>query len=370
MNTCFLQLFPIQERNYWRSVASETDGICEIRLRVDKPIIVREGKEEFFLDTAGQKTKSVENARCMKVEELQEMLCFLCEDSPYAFEEEIKRGFITVNGGFRIGIVGQVVYSQNEIRTLKHISGMNIRIPHEIKGVSEEILPYLYHQGKLQNTLLISPPGAGKTTLLRDLIRVISNGNAYGRGMQVAVVDERSELAGSFLGVAQNDLGIRTDVLDACPKAFGMEMLVRSMAPQVLAVDELGKEEDTKALLKAWAWGIGILATIHGDNPKAVPRQLQPVFRRYLVLHCDENGNHRIWVYGSKEEADEVTGKQYDLFGMRIPWPLVSDEYERATKMPGYIGGYSALYDGGNPLQQSDAFRMLFAGGKTGAGAF
>ena len=117
-------------------------------------------------------------------------------------------------------------------------------------GAADGILPKLYKKGKFQNTLIVSPPGFGKTTLLRDLIRQISDGNTYGAGLRVGVVDERSELAGSYLGRPQNDLGMRTDVLDGCPKAQGMLLLLRSMSPQVIAVDELGEETDRRALQK------------------------------------------------------------------------------------------------------------------------
>lgn len=142
---------------------------------------------------------------------------------------------------------------------------------------------------------MISPPGCGKTTLLRDIIRMVSDGNRLAGGMTVGVVDERSELAGCCDGIAVNDLGMRTDILDGCLKAAGMLMLLRSMAPDVVAVDELGDREDTTALEQVLKCGCSVLATVHGGSYEELSRKrfLQPLlqagaFQRYLVLkHCD-----------------------------------------------------------------------------------
>lgn len=182
------------------------------------------------------------------------------------------------------------------IRTLKNIAFINIRVAHEIRGAADGILPKLYKKGKFQNTLIVSPPGFGKTTLLRDLIRQISDGNTYGAGLRVGVVDERSELAGSYLGRPQNDLGMRTDVLDGCPKAQGMLLLLRSMSPQVIAVDELGEETDRRALQKAAACGCGLLATLHGtDETDAAKRLgescLRQIFDRIVILKEGDGWN-------------------------------------------------------------------------------
>ena len=135
---------------------------------------------------------------------------------------------MTVCGGHRVGVAGQVVLEHGRVRNVKHISFINIRVSHQIKGCATCLLPYVIKDGRLLHTLIISPPGCGKTTILRDLVRLISDGNSYCRGMNVGVVDERSELAACYMGIPQNDVGLRTDILDGCPKAEGMLMLLRT----------------------------------------------------------------------------------------------------------------------------------------------
>lgn len=261
------RLFPQDRRWFWEAVIQAAKEVQEIRLRINRPLIVRTGEGEFYLDEQGRFTDRVERAHQVKEYELEQILLHLCQDSPYAFEDELRQGFLTAPGGHRVGVAGQVVLeADGRIRTLKHIYYMNIRIAHQMFGIGEPVLPYLYVDGQLRNCLIVSPPGCGKTTLLRELVRRISDGNDYGPGVSVGVVDERSEIAGSYLGQPQNDLGSRTDVLDACPKVQGMMLLLRSMSPRVIAVDELGGKEDVEALRMACACGSRILATVHGKD--------------------------------------------------------------------------------------------------------
>ena len=288
-----LRMFPQDMRRRWEQVAMQADSLQEIRLRVNVPAAVWIDNREWFIDTEGRLVNRWPQEGVCRPEELDAILKHLCQYSVYAFADEIRQGFLTIQGGHRIGLSGQVILEkENKIRNLKYIRYLNIRIAHEIKGVADGILPYLYdEQGQAFNTLLISPPGCGKTTMLRDMIRHLSNGTVYGKGMNVSVVDERSEIAGSYLGVAQNDVGIRTDVLDGCPKQEGMMMLIRAMAPQVLAVDELGSEGDIKALQMASCCGCKLVATIHGSSLEEVRTKkymcnviADGLFERYLVL--------------------------------------------------------------------------------------
>lgn len=292
-----LHIFPDFMRPRWEKVAERADRLQEIRLRVGQPVTVLMDNREKFLSERGELTDEISYAGCSDEKELEAILAHICHYSIYAFADEIRQGFMTIRGGHRIGLSGQVILEDGErIRNIKYIRYLNVRIAHEVKGVSDKALPFLYSRGEVLNTLIVSPPGCGKTTMLRDLVRNISSGTIYGKGRNVGLVDERSEIAGSYLGIPQNDIGIRTDVMDACPKREGMMMLIRSMAPAVLAVDELGNAEDVEAMHRAVQCGCKMLATIHGFSLEEVGSKSymktvleECLFDRYLLLKKKNN---------------------------------------------------------------------------------
>ena len=225
-------------------------------------------------------------------------------------EEELRRGFITVRGGHRVGIAGKVVLEKGRVRHIRDITCFNIRIAREMKGVAVTLLPYLLDpviQG-IHQTLIVSPPQQGKTTIIRDLARLISYGHNYPtfpwRGLKVAIVDERSEIAACVDGVPSFDIGPRTDVLDGCPKAEGMMMMIRSMSPDVMVVDEIGREEDAISIHEAMYAGIRVIATAHGRDiedirGKPVLRKLiqDQLFTRMIVLPNRKFASHIAHVF-------------------------------------------------------------------------
>nr|WP_294679685.1 stage III sporulation protein AA [uncultured Blautia sp.] len=280
------------------------DKLYEIRLRVGRPLFLTYDGGECFLRQKGEEPYLVTR------EDLKETLEYISGYSLYAYEDEIRQGFLSVQGGHRVGVTGKVILDGNHIRGMKYISCINVRLSHEITGCADEVMPYIQNREQIMHTLIVSPPRCGKTTLLRDIIRQLSSGWGGMSGVTVGVVDERSELAGCYQGIPQNDLGMRTDILDGCPKAEGMQMLIRSMSPVVVAVDELGKEEDFKAVESVIHCGCRLIATAHGESLKET--LMQPffkklwearVFQRYIFLGrreragivegiFDENGNN------------------------------------------------------------------------------
>ena len=286
------KLFPAHIRKALGQALFDRNKIYEIRLRVNAPLIVIYQGKEYFLTLEGELTREESKAYHVQTEDLKEMLEYISGYSLYAFEEEIRQGFLTIVGGHRVGIAGKTILDGNRIKSLKYISYINLRLSHQIKGCASPILPYIIKNRQICHTLIISPPRCGKTTLLRDLIRQVSNGNRYMPGVSVGVVDERSEIAGSYQGIPQNDLGIRTDVLDCCPKAEGMMMLIRSMSPEVVAVDELGDYEDIHAIESVIHCGCKLFATVHGSSIEDIKRKpllqrlmQEKVFERYIVLY-------------------------------------------------------------------------------------
>lgn len=265
----------------------------EIRIRIDRPIELVAASKSFFLTERGLASELDQHALIASQEDGAKIMNLISRHSVYAIEEELRRGYITILGGHRVGITGRAVMEAGKIKLLKDIKSFNIRIAKEIKGVADPIISRLIRNKSFLSTLIISPPQCGKTTLLRDLIRLLSHGclEPGVAGHKIGLVDERSEIASCLAGVPQNDLGPRVDVLDACPKAEGMMMLIRSMSPHIVASDEIGSEEDTAAILEAIYAGVSVLTTAHGLSLQEISKRPQlrglfeqPVFDRYIVL--------------------------------------------------------------------------------------
>jgi len=241
----------------------------ELRVRVDKPLqIVARGGERLLPLTATSR-------------DIKHLVAAFSQSSLYAFEEELKQGYITLPGGHRVGFAGKVLQDgAGKVRGLKDISSLCLRVARTVPGCADRLLSSLLDPGGVPyHTLLVSPPQGGKTTMLRDIVRQVSDG-----GQRVCVVDERSEIAGCYQGRPQLDVGRRTDVLDACPKAQGMLMALRALSPNVLVTDEVGRAEDVAAIEEALNAGVRVLATAHGANLGDVARrpQLAPLMGRNL----------------------------------------------------------------------------------------
>ncbi len=270
------------------------EKIEEIRLRTGMPLNVYLQGTNYFLTPDGKLSKNKEEGILVKSEHIHKTFQLISNYSIYAFQEEIKNGFITLKGGHRVGLGGKVLYGNNGIETIRNISSLNIRIAREKIGVSDDIIQYLIdHNNSIHNTLIVSPPQCGKTTLLRDIIRTLSDGASVfnGRGFKVGVIDERSELSGMYNGESQHNIGLRTDVLDGCNKKDGTTMLIRAMSPDIIAMDEIGSVSDVEAIHESLKAGVRVIATVHGYDLKDLisKRSLsilieERVFGRYIFL--------------------------------------------------------------------------------------
>lgn len=290
-------------------------GFQEIRLRVNRPLVVNSMGQFYCLDPHGYLTLNEKAGFVVTAEAMQESIELMSDYSMYAYEEELRSGYITVRGGHRIGMAGKTILEDGHVKSIRHISCVNIRIAHEIPGCADLVMPFIKQDDHIHHTLIVSPPGKGKTTLLRDVIRQLSNKDQ----INVAVVDERSEIAACFKGVPQLDIGLKTDVLDGCPKAEGMMMLLRAMGPQVIAVDEIGSPEDIKAIEHIVVGGVKLICTVHGDSYEDLlekPRMKEliekDIFKRLIFLGSDETTGKIVSVKSGKgRELYMKEGKTY-----------------------------------------------------------
>ena len=263
----------------------QKEHIEEIRIRIGRPIEITSKGVPLFI------------AHHVTTEEAAQLLNKISRFSMYTLEEELRRGYVTIDGGHRIGLAGKVILENGHVKAIRDVASFNIRIAKERIGISEKLIPYLF-ENEWMHTMIIGPPQTGKTTLLRDIARVISSGYPE-RGYppyKVGIVDERSEIAGCVHGIPQLTFGHRVDILDACPKAEGMMMMIRSMSPDVLIVDEIGRIEDAEAIMEAVNAGIKLIMTTHGTSLTEVQKRPslrsildQRLFQRYIEL-SRENG--------------------------------------------------------------------------------
>lgn len=300
-----INVFPSVLRPLCRAAFEQGLEPEEIRLRIGRPVMVLgKGREYFWSQKEARLQDGREQSYIWQDEDMKETLSRMSRYSMYALEEELRNGFFTIQGGHRVGIAGRTVCEQGKILSFRNICSLNIRVARQKKGCAKDLLPWLIQEDSIYNTLLLSPPGVGKTTVLRDCIRLLSEGSKVLPGKKIGVVDERSEIAASFLGVVQNDLGDRTDVLDACPKAEGMRLLLRSMSPQILAVDELGGKEDCLAVEEALHCGCRILGTMHARDVEELQEKMylsdwlaKGFFGRFVLLALGSEGERRFSVY-------------------------------------------------------------------------
>ena len=266
-----LRYFPNKIYQIFSNLLQENPQIAnelqEIRIRVDKPIILKLREKDLILQYNILQT------------EILQIVERLCENSIYAYKNQICEGFITIKGGHRVGLTGSCVIENGKITNIKYISSLNIRIAREVKNCSTRILREIIdiENKTIYNSIIVAPPGRGKTTILRDIIRRLSDGieEINFRGKTCGVVDERGEIAAMYKGTPQNDVGIRTDIIENVSKNKGIHMLIRTMAPEIIACDEIGSKEDVEAIHYALYSGVKGIFTMHGKNVEDIKNNKQ-----------------------------------------------------------------------------------------------
>ncbi len=320
-----LELFPTSLRLVLEQIpAIARESLEEIRIRENRPLEIGYGSRYSFVREDGTLTDLYRDAFVPSKDQCRALLERVTNHSIYAVEEELRRGYVTVSGGHRIGLAGRTLLDKGQVSHLRDIAGFNVRIARARDGVASEVLPGLldFKSRTIGHTLIVSAPQQGKTTLIRELARCISSGEWHHPAARewgsrkIGIVDERSEIAACERGVPTFDLGPRCDVLDACPKAEGMMMMVRSLSPEVIVVDEIGRPEDALAINEAIHAGVRVLATAHATDLKDVFARpvlaklaSDGVFASFVLLSRDgKKVEHRVV---TAEEAMQESSRRY-----------------------------------------------------------
>ncbi len=265
--------------------------IEEIRLRANCPIVVCVQGKNYVLN--GQSS----NYYIATDYELNYCLAKATQNSLYAVNDQLKQMYISYTGGVRIGITGQIVSNQNIVTTVKHINSINIRLPHQVKDFSNVALNFIYNNGSIDSSLIVSEPGAGKTTLLRDICRALGT---YNKIHNILLVDERNEIASTVNGRPMLNVGLFTDIITGGTKTFAFSQAIRSLKPDVIITDELASAEDFLATERAIKSGVSVIASVHAKNqlelihnPQIKQMLQQGLFKKIVVLSSNIQGRYQ-----------------------------------------------------------------------------
>ena len=283
----------------------------EIRLRAYKPLIVSTTFGKFAVLQGGEMSPVISEGHRVSSEDIREFFQLICENSVYAFLEDIRQGFITIKGGHRVGFSGRAVCSDKKIENFKEISSVNIRIAKEVIGAADNFIGEIKKNDKIVNTLIVSPPLMGKTTVLRDIARQISNG-----GKKVGILDDRGEISAMYKGIPENDVGYETDVIDSAPKKEAAIMMLRSMSPDVIISDEISSEEDASWVEMCFGTGVSVIGSAHGGSFLEVKN------RRFIKPLLRKGGFERVILLSLKS-----SGEKYSLESVTYDTEDNEDEY-------------------------------------------
>lgn len=273
----------------------------EIRLRVGSPIILVIKNKKYYLGEHGLCDKN--RAIICEYNTLQEFIHRICDNSIYSVNDYLKTGYIMLANGLRVGVAGEVVSENGQVKTIKNFQSVNIRIPHNIDGCSLFALGYIIKNSFL-NTLIISPPGAGKTTFIRDVVIQISKKNMP---YNILIADERNEIANVVDGNKLIDLGDNTDIYTYCSKEYAFKYGIRSMRPDIIVTDEIDLDKDMQAIVDACNSGVKVIASIHAKSISQLKLKRgfdfvlnNRIFDRYIVLSCEEGPGTLVNIYDDK----------------------------------------------------------------------
>ncbi len=259
----------------------------ELRMRKGLPFVVNFSDNSYFMTKNSMLTKDIKKAVIVTSQDINEALELIVKSSLYTAENSLRQGFVTIEGGNRIGICGSAVINNSTISSIKNISGLNYRIAKEVDGAANKVIDAVYKDNNILNTLIISPPCCGKTTILRDVAKKLSK-----TGLKVCVADERNEICAVSDGFLGFDLGYSLDVLEGAPKSEAFSILIRSMSPDVIITDELGGNEDYIAVKKAIHSGVSVIASIHAESREELFKnnfEFGSLFNCFITLNR-ENG--------------------------------------------------------------------------------
>lgn len=279
------------------------DNAFEIRLRINSPVEIKSINGDYFLDLNKKSNNDIDGYYLIKKSDIDETIAKLTLNSIHAFEREMQSGYITIEGGHRVGLGGDCVYDKDNFSGFKHITSLNIRIAREFKGCSEKYLKYLVgNNGRIYNTLIVGPPLSGKTTLIRDIAGYLSDGikELDFNGCDITIIDERGEISSVYNGIPQMYVGKRTDTLAYCMKKEGFTMSIRALSPRVIISDELGSKDDFEIIQYALKSGVNVITTAHGYDIEDIKRNI------YLKYIIENNFFERIVILNSSKCTSKI----------------------------------------------------------------